>query len=613
MRTRSLSRWLPTPRRTRFSLLLIVVGILASIALAACGDGATSTPAPSPTDTPAATAVPPTATVSPLEPAATSTAPEPTPVDVSLQIALNEQNDSGQSGWATLTAQGEQTVVVLDLSAGTVETEAVHIHEGACGDALGSVVHPLKSFVDGNGGSVTRVDASLDTLQSGGFAINSHKKGEPAVYTSCGNIPVTADSVTIAMDAQNDSGQSGWATLTSRGEQTEVVLSLGAGDLQTEAVHIHEGSCGDLLGSVAHPLSSFVGGLGGSVSMVDATLASLRTGGFAVNSHKAGEPAVYTSCGNIPSGQAQALNMALNAQNDSGQSGWATLTAQGEQTVVVLDLSAGTVETEAVHIHEGACGDALGSVVHPLKSFVDGNGGSVTRVDASLDALQSGGFAINSHKKGEPAVYTSCGNIPVTADSVTIAMDAQNDSGQSGWATLTSRGEQTEVVLSLGAGDLQTEAVHIHEGSCGDLLGSVAHPLSSFVGGLGGSVSLVDATLASLRTGGFAVNSHKVGEPAVYTSCGNIPETTLAAADEETTAAATIVDFSHEDLTVNVGTTVVWTNEDGAPHTTTSDDGLWDSSVLGTGETFSFTFDQAGAFNYVCTIHPSMTAVITVS
>ena len=307
------------------------------------------------------------------------------------------------------------------------------------------------------------------------------------------------------------------------------------------------------------------------------------------------------------------LQIALNEQNDSGQSGWATFTADGEQTVVTLDLSAGTLETEAVHIHEGACGDALGSVAHPLKSFVDGNGGSVTRVDASLDALKSGGFAINSHKKGEPGVYTSCGNIPGAADSVTIALNAQSDSGQSGWATLTSRGEQTEVVLSLGAGDLQTEAVHIHEGSCGDSLGSVAHPLSSFVGGFGGSVSMVDATLASLRTGGFAVNSHKAGEPAVYTSCGNIPETTLAAADGETTAAATIVDFSHEDLTVNVGTTVVWTNENGFSHTTTNDDGLWDSSVLGTGETFSFTFDQAGAFSYVCTIHPSMTAVITVS
>ena len=54
----------------------------------------------------------------------------------------------------------------------------------------------------------------LDDFRNGDFAINSHKVGEPPVYTACGNIPTKSESVTIALGAQNDSDQSGLATLT---------------------------------------------------------------------------------------------------------------------------------------------------------------------------------------------------------------------------------------------------------------------------------------------------------------------------------------------------------------------------------------------------------------
>ena len=122
--------------------------------------------------------------------ASTGAAPGATPPPGALVIDLVEQNASGQSGWAALTAKGAQTEVVLNLSAGTLESEMVHIHSGSCGTAtLGGVVHVLTSFVGGAGGSVTLVDASLSSLQTGGFAINSHQKGNPGTYTSCGSIP----------------------------------------------------------------------------------------------------------------------------------------------------------------------------------------------------------------------------------------------------------------------------------------------------------------------------------------------------------------------------------------------------------------------------------------
>jgi plastocyanin len=90
-------------------------------------------------------------------------------------------------------------------------------------------------------------------------------------------------------------------------------------------------------------------------------------------------------------------------------------------------------------------------------------------------------------------------------------------------------------------------------------------------------------------------------------------DTTAAPSD----VAADIVDFTLPDLTVQPGTTVTWTNQDGVPHTSTSGvpgspDGLWDSSPLSSGDSFSFTFEQPGEFQYFCQIHTSMRGTVTV-
>jgi plastocyanin len=52
--------------------------------------------------------------------------------------------------------------------------------------------------------------------------------------------------------------------------------------------------------------------------------------------------------------------------------------------------------------------------------------------------------------------------------------------------------------------------------------------------------------------------------------------------------------------TVAVGTTVVWQNDDEIPHTITSVDGTFHSPALDTKDKFSFTFDKAGMFEYLC-------------
>ncbi len=70
--------------------------------------------------------------------------------------------------------------------------------------------------------------------------------------------------------------------------------------------------------------------------------------------------------------------------------------------------------------------------------------------------------------------------------------------------------------------------------------------------------------------------------------------------------------FDPPDLSINVGDTVMWTNSDGAFHTTASDTGIWSSGGLSNGQTFSFTFTSVGTFPYHCGFHPSMMASITV-
>lgn len=76
----------------------------------------------------------------------------------------------------------------------------------------------------------------------------------------------------------------------------------------------------------------------------------------------------------------------------------------------------------------------------------------------------------------------------------------------------------------------------------------------------------------------------------------------------------TIADFAFGGVTeVAVGTTVVVTNTDAAPHTWSADDGAFDSGALGEGETFEFTFTEAGEFAYHCNFHPSMTGTIVVT
>jgi plastocyanin len=78
--------------------------------------------------------------------------------------------------------------------------------------------------------------------------------------------------------------------------------------------------------------------------------------------------------------------------------------------------------------------------------------------------------------------------------------------------------------------------------------------------------------------------------------------------------------YSPNPAEIKAGETVTWTNDDSQIHTATSgavgaeDSGkVFDSGILSPKATFDFKFDQAGEYDYYCTLHPQMLGKVVVS
>jgi len=73
------------------------------------------------------------------------------------------------------------------------------------------------------------------------------------------------------------------------------------------------------------------------------------------------------------------------------------------------------------------------------------------------------------------------------------------------------------------------------------------------------------------------------------------------------------------DVSVSVGQTVTWSNDDSAAHTVTSGTidagvtGVFDSGLFMSGSTFEHTFEKSGIYDYFCMVHPWMTGIVTVN
>jgi plastocyanin len=146
-----------------------------------------------------------------------------------------------------------------------------------------------------------------------------------------------------------------------------------------------------------------------------------------------------------------------------------------------------------------------------------------------------------------------------------------------------------------------------------------------------------NATNATMTGAGNATNATMTGAGnatnATMTGAGNATNATATGASGANTGTSVSVVSGSSSLTdtayqpnpiqVSVGNTVSWTNNDSQPHTVTSGsngqpDNKFNSSpnfspLLNPGQTFSFTFTQAGNYPYFCMLHPNMVGTVTVS
>ena len=125
---------------------------------------------------------------------------------------------------------------------------------------------------------------------------------------------------------------------------------------------------------------------------------------------------------------------------------------------------------------------------------------------------------------------------------LTVVMNAQNNSGQSGTATLTDLGGTTRVVVLIHKSDFdENQPVHLHTGRCGEIgpradlknktLGltdmRLADPktmpgVPATDGGYVATSADVEMKFSELTTGDWVINVHDALDFSLYVSCGNI-------------------------------------------------------------------------------------------
>jgi hypothetical protein len=106
----------------------------------------------------------------------------------SRTLELQTLNDSGVSGTAVLSEAGEGlTRVVVEVEPGEYADMPAHIHPGTCANLTPQPTWPLANVVDGS--SETEIQATLDELFAGEFALNLHASSDDwETYTACADL-----------------------------------------------------------------------------------------------------------------------------------------------------------------------------------------------------------------------------------------------------------------------------------------------------------------------------------------------------------------------------------------------------------------------------------------
>jgi len=112
----------------------------------------------------------------------------------------------------------------------------------------------------------------------------------------------------------------------------------------------------------------------------------------------------------------------------------------------------------------------------------------------------------------------------------------------------------------------------------------------------------------------YGTSQQNTSQPTMSSMPSQSPAASSKSTMNQTGNSVTIASFafSPASLTVKVGDTVTWTNQDSIGHSATANDGTFDTGILDQGKSGSFTFTKAGRYEYHCSVHPNMHGTIIV-
>lgn len=193
-----------------------------------------------------------------------------------------------------------------------------------------------------------------------------------------------------------------------------------------------------------------------------------------------------------------------------------------------------------------------------------------------------------------------------------------------GTATVTIDGGLSPKVITVQVGTTVTWQLNDADKH---RLRSLSGPVSFDSGGLaaGGTYSFTFNTVGTVNYGDTenknldAYTGSVIVSNTVPTTTTTPPGTTVPGTPTTTPAAQTVTvrmanrTFSPSSISVFVGDTVLWSNNDKDDHTVTERGFSFDSGVFAPGRSWQRTFNAPGTFSYFCDLHPSMVGVVAVS
>jgi plastocyanin len=232
---------------------------------------------------------------------------------------------------------------------------------------------------------------------------------------------------------------------------------------------------------------------------------------------------------------------------------------------------------------------------------------------------------------GNRVVWHNEDTVPHTATSGNDPQDPQ--SGQLFDTSLINGGEESTPVELQGVSEGQKIPYHcmVHPYMAGEItIMAAASGGGGGQGDVGGGSAQTQGGGATNQTGANATTTAGANATTTAGATGNTTGTSTTSAGGSNSVsivsgATTLTDTAYQPnpIQVSVGATVTWTNNDSQPHTVTSGsngqpDNKFNSSpnftpLLNAGQTFSFTFTQAGDYPYFCMLHPNMVGTVSVS